>query len=171
MSEFTDDLKIDKYALDEEAATHSEKYGEWILKYSQAVLERDRQKQKVDLLRAQLSKRYRKKLATSAVKRVTDAMVEVEVTCDEELQEELDTLHQMNYAVNVLAGAKSAFDQRKKAISDLTQLFISSYFSKPVVPEQSKYKAMKRGQEDSKQKLSDEMRRRLDSVKDDDDNE
>lgn len=159
-----DDLKVDKYALDCEWENHPLKYFEWAETHAKAILDRDNLKQKMDMLEAKLDKQLRVSLEKEFDKKPTEAAIKARICLDSEYSELQAELTKMNYNINILSAVKTAMDSKKKALEYLTQLHLSSYFSKPVVTSESKYKALtKRKEEDSKE-LSKKMRQRKSKI-------
>ena len=160
MSEYADDIRIDKFNLDVEWEMQPAKYIEWATKLSVAILERDQCKQRIDVLRAQLDRKLRVELEKQLGKKPTEGAISAAIDLEQTYQDIQDEYHQINYQVNILTAARNAFEQRKKALEYLTQLYLSSYFSKPVISEESKYKVGERKKNDTSQRLTDRMRRR-----------
>ena len=160
MSEYDDDTKVDKYALDEEAELQPARYKKWSDRVAEATLKRDRLESKLEVLDAKLGKKARRALENELGKRPTEEMVKVEIRLDPERQELVDNLHQLNYEINVLKGGRSAMDHKKTALELLTKLHIASYFSKPVVPKESEYRAKTKRKEIDTEKFSERIKAR-----------
>lgn len=163
---YKDDIQIDKFALDIEWEQHPAKYMKWAEDLAQAIFERDDQKQKNDILEAQLDKKYRKELLAKEGK-VTEGMVSAAIKTDEEYIEAINKLNQKNFNVNILTSVRVAMDSKKKALELLTQLFLSSYYSKPVITKESEYRAVNKRREEDSTRLSDKMKDRLRRTKKD----
>lgn len=160
MSTFDEDKKIDKYALDEESANQPTLYEKWARKVAEAILKRDQCASRLELIEARLSKKARKQLENELGKRPTEDMVKTEIRLDEERQKVVEELHQLEYEINIYKGARTAMDHKKSALNDLTKLHLGSYFSKPVVPKDSEYRAQTKRREVDTGKLTEQIKAR-----------
>ena len=136
MSEYNQDLKIDFAQLDINWRDHSANYMKWSEKWVNAVSERDRAKEAVDVLKAELNIKYRKKLDDG--KKPTEGAITAAVLSDNVYKEQQQNLLDTNERVNLLATTKTAFEHRKKALEGLTQLWLGGYFSNPNIPSEIK---------------------------------
>jgi len=134
MAEYNDDLKIDFAQLDINWRDHSTNYMKWSEKWVNAVSERDRIKEALDVLKAELDRKYRYELQLTESKKPTEASITAMIIADENYKLTQQALIDANEAVNILASAKVAFDHRKKALEGLTQLWVSGYWSTPKIP-------------------------------------
>lgn len=130
---FQQELKIDQYALDKAALEQPELFAKWAMEWADAVKERDRLKDKLALVRGQCDQEIRETPTEFGWQKPDKAPSEAfiasavithidYVECNKEFQE-------AQHNVNVLQVAKEAFEQRRKMIEILTQLYLSSYFS------------------------------------------
>ena len=166
MSSFEEAIKIDKFNLDVEWELQPSKYIEWAEKCAKAILERDQCKQRMDVLKARLDKQLRKSLEKELGKKPTEGAISAAIDLEPEMQEMQEHFNQLTYNVNVLTAAKTAFDQRKKALEYLTQLYLSSYYSKPAISGESKFKMGEKKREETNTRLSGAMNRRRQMPKD-----
>ena len=160
MSTFEEAIKIDKFNLDVEWELQPAKYIEWAEKCAKAISERDQCKQRMDVLKAKLDKQLRKSLEKELGKKPTEGAISAAIDLEPEMQEIQEHFNLLTYNVNVLSAARTAFDQRKKALEYLTQLYLSSYYSKPARNGESKFKMGEKRKEESNARLGSEMRRR-----------
>lgn len=129
------DLAIDKYALDDEWLDQSIKMMRYSELHSQAIYDRDRAKQALDIAKANADASVRTSAASSGEK-VTEALVEGRVRNSIGYIEAKDAYMKAEYKVNLFMGAVSAFQfGRKAALENLVRLHLASYFSNPVSPE------------------------------------
>ena len=163
MSEYEEDLKIDFDQLDLNWRDHSTNYMKWSEKWVNAIAYRDRIKESLEVLRAELDGKYRKELYKAEGKKPTEASIIAAITTDKEYKTVQQTLLDANEAVNLMAVAKSAFEHRKKALEGLTQLWVGGYFSNPNIPTEIKDKYEKdnpRYQKEQQSKLNENKRLR-----------
>ena len=160
MSSYEDDVRIDKYALDIEAELQPQRYKKWSDKVAEATLKRDQCASRLELIEARLSKKARRELENELGKRPTEDMVKTEIRLDGERQKVVAELHQLEYEINIYKGARTAMDHKKSAIDVLTRLHIASYFSKPVVPKDSEYRAQTKRREVDTGKITEQIKAR-----------
>jgi len=132
MTEYNKDLQIDFAELDINWRDHSANYMKWSEKWVDAVACKDRTKEAVEVLKAELDAKYRKELHTD--KKPTEVAILSAIANDEDYKLSVQTLLDATEAVNLLASAKSAFEHRKYALQGLTQLWLGGYFSDPNIP-------------------------------------
>jgi len=129
---FKEDLKLDQYALDKCALEQPELYAHWAIQWADAVNDRDRSKDRLTLAKSECDEDIRKRpreFGWIADKSPTEAFISSAIsghpTYIEANEEYMDACHE----VNVLSVAKEAFEQRRKMIEVLAQLYMSNYFS------------------------------------------
>lgn len=148
---YQEDLKINRYCLEEEWTDHQEKYMQYAEAYSEAVRVRDDAKEElnfykskaqseVDKVKAELDIEIRTKYYSFGYEKITEAIVaswiarqdkyqEVLAKYREIVREHMKKLNQAEYQVNVLDGVKRSFEHRKTAMDNLTRLMIGGYYS------------------------------------------
>lgn len=130
--DFKIDLKLDKYNLDECALNQAELYADWADKWADAVYMRDKIKDRLSLVRAECDQEVRSTPSefgwTKGDKPPTEAFIASAISGHKDFveanNEYLDACHE----VNVLSVAKEAFEQRRKMIEVLADLYTASYF-------------------------------------------
>lgn len=114
------------------------KYGEF---HANAVLQRDRLKEKIKLKRAELSRDIRRNPGKHGMDKVTEGAIEVEIDLNSEIQGLQDELLEKERAVNVMSTAKVAFEHRRKALEGETSLHLTGYFSEVRLPKRIREEA------------------------------
>ena len=157
-STYNEDLEIDFAQLDTNWRDHSVNYMKWSEKWVNSVAYRDRSKEALDTVRAELDTKYRKELHVD--KKPTEVAIAAAITNDDDYKVANDALLDANEAVNLLASAKTAFEHRKKALEGLTQLWLGGYFSNPNIPTEIKEKFEKSSdyQKNQKETLNENQR-------------
>jgi hypothetical protein len=153
---YEESLKIDKHNLDEEWLGLPMLYAEWSEKYAQAVLERDREKQRMELVRTELDAKIRSNPDSYGIKKGTEGEIGNCILQQKEYQESQKKHQDSCYQVNVLSGATEALSHKKAALENITKLFLAAYFVRNVVPREtmeSVEKAATKAQEASLNKL------------------
>jgi len=145
------ELEIDIYNLDKELERQSVLF----MKYAEAEVdasdERDRKKRALDVLRADLDKEIRSKDPKKyGIEKFTEAAIAGLILTDERYKAaELEFLEK-NKRTKLLGSAKEAFEQRKRMIEKLVDLYISGVYS---VPRQRKSEDAKEGTASHKENL------------------
>lgn len=139
---YKEELFIDKFGLDEEWLQQPGRFMKWAEMAADAVYARDKAKEKLEYVEAELDAEARSDWDTHCpgIKMTNDGVV-AWVRIQPLYREAVDALNVATRTMNIMTAAKSAFEQRKKALEKLTELFIAGHYSRPVIPEQSRYKA------------------------------
>ena len=141
-SEFEKDLEFDKHKLDEVWENHSYLYFKWAEKWVESVYDRDRAKENVDVVKAEVAKDVRDFPGEYDLAKVTESAITAAVNLDIRVRKAIEELNQANKEVNILSVAKEAMGtHRKKAIESETQLWISGYYSDPKVSNKAQDKS------------------------------
>lgn len=133
--QFEEDIKIDKYALDTEWEHQAEIYKRYSDAWANAYAEMELAKEARDLKEADLDAYIRTNAeAIYPGARMTEAAIKNWVRSHEEyLAYSRDYIEAVR-TMNILAGAKTAFEHRKRALESLVQLHGQQYFAKPTIP-------------------------------------
>lgn len=135
-TEYQEDLSIDKHRLDVEWEDQPSIYMKWAERYSEAVYERDRLKEKLDLIKAQLDTEIRRRYSTG--KKPTEAAITNEIIDTDDFQDATEDYLQAKKDVNILGGVKEAMEHKKKALEAETSLWIGEYYSEPKISEKAR---------------------------------
>ena len=135
--DFRQDLAIDPMMLDEEWLEHPVKYLNYCNLLTDAQFERDKSKERLEVVRSQVDFKVRKKpgdydLPTD--KKPTEAQVSAAVFLSEEYQNALDELNGLQYEYNMISNAVKAFEHRKKALENYVTLYVTQFVSGPKQP-------------------------------------
>jgi hypothetical protein len=126
---FENDLQIDKFSLDDEWLNQSILYYTWSKNQADAVAERDKAKQQLELTKSQLDVNIRSFPDRYKIEKVTEAAVQNTIIADSSYQEALSEYQTAVYNVNVLSGGLEALNHKKYALENLTKLFLSGYWT------------------------------------------
>jgi len=124
------DLVIDKFNLDDAWEDQALKFCEWAEKAVEAAFERDKAKENLDVVRAELDGKIRSN-AIEAGEKITETAISNKIILDKKYQEANQQVIDAMRNVGILNVAREAFDHRKKALEKLTDLHLSSYWSEP----------------------------------------
>jgi regulator of replication initiation timing len=127
--DFRDDLRINKFKLEEECEKQPSNYGYWANLLSEARADKDQAEDKLDLLEAQVELNYR----TNPPKRmkVTEGTIKSMVESNKEIQEQKDLLRSKKSEVYHLETAVKALEQKKSSLDNLVTLFVKGFYSQP----------------------------------------
>jgi len=135
--DFQGDLAIDKHALDDELVAQARKMMRYSMAHAQAQLDRDRAKQRRDLVEAELDKKARQEHealglpSSSRSSGPTEATVLNWIRSQPKYKKAQEERLEAEYKVNVLFGAVMAMNARRQLLEDLVRLYLSSYWSTP----------------------------------------
>ena len=134
--DYKEDLKIDKYNLDEECVTQPQRFNKWAALHIEMIAMRDRSKQKLTLTRANADSHVRQLINQGRGKELnvtkgTEAEIKTAVDLNPEVIEAEENLIEANRKVGVFTVAREAFHDRKKELENLVQLWLSSYWADP----------------------------------------
>jgi len=152
---YIEDLKINRYLLEEEWTNHQELYMQYSEAYAEAVRLRDDAKEELnfyrskaqselDKVKAELDMHIRTNYEILGFSKITEAIVTSFIIRQDSYTEALNhyretvreynkKLNKAEYQVNLLDGVKRAFEHKKTAMDNLTRLMIGGYYSsKPV---------------------------------------
>jgi len=161
MSEFEDQLKIDKFNLDEEWVNQPSLYGFYASEVSDAQRALDKAKEKVEVIRSKLVVNINKFPQKFNFKKVTASITEAIIVSDTEYRDALDEMHERKYELSILQGAVRAFDHRKSALENIVKLHSQQYFSEPKCSDSVSAEAIKDiKQKSAKEKVKVRKRRR-----------
>ena len=128
MAEFEDELKIDKYRLDDEIAKQADLYYRVSAGFAEAASWRDRAKHDLSMTEADAAQEVRTEISEAGEK-VTEAGVKEQLT----LKKSVVAARRHHIAWERLAeewlGLQRAFDQKSKMLRDMSQLYVSGYFT------------------------------------------
>lgn len=135
-------LQIDVNALDIESIEQPAKFMEFALLSIDAEDERDRVKREREVVYAEAEERIRINAAANDTK-LTEAMVKAKVTVDKDVEAVEQKYLQAIKKAKILNAAVSAFEQRKKAVEQICNLYGLGYFSQPRTGSDAKSKMAK----------------------------
>lgn len=128
--EYEEDLKVDKYNLHTQWEDQPILYAKWAEKHVYAIRVRDRIKEDLDILTAELDLEIRT-VGMDGVepKKITETAIKGAILLDKGHKELVQKLNDANHDAEILAVAKTAFYHRKAALSGLTELFVTNYYT------------------------------------------
>ena len=140
--DYLEDVKINKYDLDNEWVAQPELCLKYSDLHAQAEYDLAKAKEQLDVIRAKLDSRIREAAANRVVngkpdpEKLTEAMVNNRVVLDPEYRTALAIYHEKQKMASMLKSAAMTFaTSRKEALENLVRLHLGSYYSKPVLAE------------------------------------
>ncbi len=162
-SDYTKDLEIDLAELHTEWLRQPVLYMEYAEMAAEASRARDKAKNALDVVKAQLDLEIRSDPAKFELAKITETAVANVIMIRTEYQESLDRYHQAKYDLDILNAAVRAFDQRKAALENEVRLLAGQYFAGPKEP----YDITKDFGKEALRAASDEQRQLLNQGKED----
>jgi hypothetical protein len=127
---YYEELKINKFQLEEEWIQQSEKAMYWAERAATAQREYEDVELERKILKAELYKKYRRNLEEEKVK-VTDTMIEAFIRTDPEYKEISEKLIAAKENASVMDSAKWNFMTRKNSLEKIQEGIITGLFSDP----------------------------------------
>lgn len=160
--DFREYLTVDKYNLDEEWENQPNNFMDACEWYADSVMERDKCKEQLELLRAQVGKDIQDNPSEFGIDKdpgkVTVDALNKAINLDKKVRSKQEELHEKNRQVNIMSGAKEALAHKKKAIESLTELTIWGYFAEPKVNKKTRDKSLEKASETNQEALSSNSR-------------
>lgn len=130
VSPFADALSIDPLALVEEWLRQAIIYDKWARKLVDANDDRDRAKQDLDLVKAEVDNDIREHSAKYfGDKKPTEAAIAAQVLMDDRYKKALEHSLQTSKTAAILAVGERALGHKKSALENITKLWLSDYYS------------------------------------------
>lgn len=135
--DYEKDLSIDKHRLDDELIFQPRKMMKYNTAHAQAQLDRDKAKQNLDVVKANLDSKVRADLVTAGA-RFTEAVVDGRIKTHPEFIAAQNNLHKAEHTVNLTFAGVMAMNARRPILEDLVRLYLSGYWSEPRVSGETK---------------------------------
>jgi len=132
MSDFKEELRIVPFALDEEWLKQPLLVMEVTERAALARQDVEEAKLALDVEQAEADSYFRKNPEKLSVPKVTETVISNAVAMKKEVIDAKENVINARLHMNVLDGAVSAFDSRKKALENLVVLHGRDYFSQPI---------------------------------------
>lgn len=166
---YMEDLSIDLHALEEEWVIQPQLYMKYAQLAAQAQMDRDRAKEKLDVVRAEVDDAIRTEpLEYGAPKdksgnaKITEAWIAGTIVLQEEYKDAVQAVNDANYHMNIYRAAVNAFEHRKKALENEVQLWAGGYWSAPHLPHESAAgKRLLEAQAEARSEVETKQRRQL----------
>jgi len=128
--DYPSDLAIQKHALDAELLDQAQRMFKYSSAHAQAMLNRDKAKQSLDITRANLDASIRSELTAAQVK-FTEAVVDGRIRISPTYIQAQDIYQKAEHEVQLLLGAVMAMNARRSMLENLVKLFLGQYWSEP----------------------------------------
>jgi transposase-like protein len=129
---YAEDIFLDHHNLDKEWIKQSSLYFKYASLHADAIAKRDSLKEELEVVKAELFVRIQKGWAEYGFeKKPTDGVAKAFVDQAEEVAEIAEEIIEANKEVNILASAKVAFEHKKKALENLTTLWVQNWHAEP----------------------------------------
>ena len=128
MSDFDEDLSIDKYRLDEECLSHSSRYAYYSEAQAVAKSNVSKAKDNLEFVTAEANLRIRKEYAEKGEK-FTEAVIASQLTLDKDVNEAKSKLREEEEVYARLSVAVQAMETRRSELDNLVKLYCAGYFS------------------------------------------
>jgi len=130
LTNYENDCMIDEDQLDKEWMKQPNLYRKYSTMLAETDADRRDQKEKIDYTKAELDIYFRDKFFEKGIK-FTEKVIDSNITMHGSYQLELKALGVLERKYSTLSSAVKALDHKKKALENLVQLWLASYFSSP----------------------------------------
>jgi hypothetical protein len=124
LEEFSPELKIDKYRLDDEIAKQADLYHRVSAGFAEAASWRDRAKHDLSMTEAEAAQFIR-----TSTEKATEAGVKEQLTLTKSVVNARRNYISWERVTEEWKGLQIAFDQKSKMLRDMSQLYVSGYFT------------------------------------------
>lgn len=124
-------VEIDENALDREWCNQSQLALRHALKLAEARKDLDYAKADLDVVDSELDRKVRRTPEVFGIEKITEGVVQGWILRQKEHAEANKALIEAKYKVNIIQAVVDAIEHRKKALENLVQLHLASYFSEP----------------------------------------
>ena len=138
MPDYQNDLLINEHKLDEEWITQPSKMMSYSADLAQAIFNRNRAKENLDVIEASLDSEARQEPTPAGLGKATETAIKNWIKLQETYREALEAYHDSDLEVNLLQGGVNAFQHRKTALENLVKLYLSGYWSEPNIGAEAK---------------------------------
>jgi len=129
---YEDDLiLIDKYSLDVEWEKLPGLYDKWAREFVEAEYERDKAKEQLDVVRAEIDTEIRKRIGEGKSNKMTEAAISNTIILNKRYQQASNNYIDSVKAAKILDIARRSFENKKKSLERLTDLFLVGYWAEP----------------------------------------
>lgn len=129
--DYADDLLIEQYELDVEWLKQPMYFMKWSEVAENAISERDQAREEMTIEVAKLELAMRANPEKYGIDKVTDKSIDAAIKASEKYSKLSSQFQEKAKKAKILSAARDAFEHRKTALSKLTDLFLSNYFSQP----------------------------------------
>jgi hypothetical protein len=140
--DFKKDLQISQYQLDLEWLKQPGLVEAYNRAWADAVLKRNKAKERLEVVEAELDLRVRKQIADGTAPeelvKPTEGAIGKWVKLQQEYRQAQADLFAADHEVNILVGGTKAFSAKGDALKGLTQLILADRYSSPSAPEERK---------------------------------
>ena len=127
------DLEINTEDLENEWVTQPSNYMYYAEALADAIYERDQIKTEVEFVESQLDNDIVKTWEQHYTKFPSEQMRRNKIVLSEKYQKVIAKLDKANHNVNLLTGARNAFEHKKNALGNLVTMNVSGFHSEPKI--------------------------------------
>ena len=138
---FSEDVLIDKHALDEEWLNQARLFAKYSALYADAMFERDKLKERLSLVKAQIDHDIRQDPESYGFTgKPTEPAIASLIIQDDRYELIITEYYKSVRDMNVIAGTKTAMEHKKSALEVLAKLYLSGYWGEARIPEEARKK-------------------------------
>jgi len=152
--------EINEHALDTEWKYQSTNYQKLSKLVAAATKIKDKEKEKLDLLCAELDTDIRKDPSKYGVEKITETVVKNAIVQIQDYGDQFAAYLDAKEDEQVLSGALKALEHKKKALEKLSELWIAGYYSEPNIPKEAQQQTAKIARQEQSRSLKGRVTKR-----------
>ena len=129
--DFSEDIKINKYRLEEECEKQASTYLFWAKQCADAKSELNEAEDALKLVTSQTDLKHRKFWDEAKFGKSTENSIKAAIETNDSVVAAKGRVAELQRKVNTLSAAVSAFEHRKDELKNLTGLLIGGFYSAP----------------------------------------
>ena len=126
---YREDILIDRFNLEVEWESHTHKFINYMEQEVEAQDIRDQLERRLELVRAEMDDLIRSKPGKYGIEKVSETAIKSAIIKSKQYREAEGEYLKALKRTRLLSGVMKAMEHRKRALSDLTSLQISGYYS------------------------------------------
>jgi len=131
---FKKGLKIDRYVLDQELVKQPQLYSGWAIKEAEAANEKEWEKHRLELIRAQVEIKIRKDPEEYGIQNITEGIIKASITSHKKVRRQTKKYLEALHNERVLKKAERSYKARQKMLEGLVHLNVQLNFAEVKVP-------------------------------------
>jgi len=158
--EYFEEINVDEHALDFELKRQSQLIMKYVKLQVTALTEKDRAKEKLEQVAAELDIKIRKDPSAYGLDKVTETAIKNVIILSDEYKKQTEEYLDCKEDEGTFSGVLKALDHKKKSLEKLSDLWVAGYYSSPVIKKEIEQQANKEKVLAHKEQINQRLRKR-----------